>query len=118
MRRGIGLRGYAQQDPLNEFRREAFRMYEELRGLIRHGVASTIFRVTVSPRAGAPDGGAAPGARAGQPRAAGRARADGAGRHGATAGADGRRVDGRGGGIGRRPDAAAPASRHAGRRRR
>ncbi len=48
MRRGIGLRGYAQQDPLNEFRREAFRMYEELRGLIRHGVASTIFRVTVT----------------------------------------------------------------------
>ena len=25
MRRGIGLRGYAQQDPLNEFRREAYR---------------------------------------------------------------------------------------------
>src|SRR5207344_1218536 len=48
MRRGIGLRGYAQQDPLNEFRREAFRMYEELRDLIRHGVASTIFRVTVT----------------------------------------------------------------------
>ena len=47
MRRGIGLRGYAQQDPLNEFRREAYRMYEELRGLIRHGVASAIFRVTV-----------------------------------------------------------------------
>ena len=47
MRRGIGLRGYAQQDPLNEFRREAFRMYEELRELIRHGVASSIFRVTV-----------------------------------------------------------------------
>ena len=48
MRRGIGLRGYAQQDPLNEFRREAFELYEELRGLIRHGVASTIFRVTVT----------------------------------------------------------------------
>ncbi len=47
MRRGIGLRGYAQQDPLNEFRREAFRMYEEFRDLIRHQVASTIFRVTV-----------------------------------------------------------------------
>ena len=52
MRRGIGLRGYAQQDPLNEFRREAFRLYEELRGLIRHGVASTIFRVTVTRGAG------------------------------------------------------------------
>jgi preprotein translocase subunit SecA len=48
MRRGIGLRGYAQQDPLNEYRREAYRLYEELRGLIRHGVASTIFRVTVT----------------------------------------------------------------------
>jgi preprotein translocase subunit SecA len=48
MRRGIGLRGYAQQDPLNEFRREAFRLYEELSGLIRHQVASTIFRVTVT----------------------------------------------------------------------
>jgi preprotein translocase subunit SecA len=48
MRRGIGLRGYAQQDPLNEFKREAFELYDELRGLIRHGVASSIFRVTVT----------------------------------------------------------------------
>ena len=47
MRRGIGLRGYAQQDPLNEFRKEAFRLYEELSGLIRRQVATTIFRVTV-----------------------------------------------------------------------
>ncbi len=47
MRRGIGLRGYAQQDPLNEFRHEAYRLYEELSGLIRHQVATTIFRVTV-----------------------------------------------------------------------
>ncbi len=47
MRRGIGLRGYAQQDPLNEFRREAYRLYEELSGLIRRQVATTIFRVTV-----------------------------------------------------------------------
>jgi preprotein translocase subunit SecA len=48
MRRGIGLRGYAQQDPLNEFRREAYRLYEELRGFIRHQVGTTIFRVTVT----------------------------------------------------------------------
>ncbi len=47
MRRGIGLRGYAQQDPLNEFRKEAFRLYEELRDLIRRQVTTTIFRVTV-----------------------------------------------------------------------
>ena len=56
MRRGIGLRGYAQQDPLNEFKREAFQLYDELRGLIRHGVASSIFRVTVT-RQPAPHGG-------------------------------------------------------------
>ena len=47
MRRGIGLRGYAQQDPLNEFRKEAYSLYEELSSLIQHQVASTIFRVTV-----------------------------------------------------------------------
>jgi preprotein translocase subunit SecA len=56
MRRGIGLRGYAQQDPLNEYRREAFRLYEELRGFIRHGVASTIFRVSVQRAPAAADG--------------------------------------------------------------
>ncbi|MCI0581753.1 MAG: preprotein translocase subunit SecA, partial [Chloroflexi bacterium] len=48
MRRGIGLRGYAQQDPLNEFRKEAFSLYEELSAFIRHQVASTIFRVTLT----------------------------------------------------------------------
>ncbi len=46
-RRGVGLRGYGGTDPLNEFKREAFKLYEELRGFIRHGVATTIFRVTV-----------------------------------------------------------------------
>ena len=60
MRRGIGLRGYAQQDPLNEFRREAFTLYEELRGLIRHGVASTIFRVSVTRQPAASDSGVDP----------------------------------------------------------
>ena len=33
MRRGIGLRGYGGIDPLNEFKREAFKLYEELRRL-------------------------------------------------------------------------------------
>jgi preprotein translocase subunit SecA len=61
MRRGIGLRGYAQQDPLNEFRREAHQLYGELRGLIRHGVASAIFRVTVN--VAPSDGGAGEGPR-------------------------------------------------------
>jgi preprotein translocase subunit SecA len=47
MRRGIGLRGYGGIDPLNEFKREAFQLYEELRGFISRQVASTIFRVQV-----------------------------------------------------------------------
>ena len=47
MRRGIGLRGYGGIDPLNEFKREAFKLYEELRGFISKQVANTIFRVQV-----------------------------------------------------------------------
>ena len=57
MRRGIGLRGYAQQDPLNEFKREAFALYDELRELIRHGVATSIFRVTVTRQPAPGEGG-------------------------------------------------------------
>jgi preprotein translocase subunit SecA len=81
MRRGIGLRGYAQQDPLNEFRREAFRLYEELRGLIRHGVASTIFRVTVTRGPGPSGNGSDPAVSASLARGAAALRS------GATAGA-------------------------------
>ena len=85
MRRGIGLRGYAQQDPLNEFRREAYRLYEELSGLIRHQVASSIFRVTVTrqPQEAAPmtfDASKLPRAGA-APRGTAAAAAGGGGRH-------------------------------------
>ena len=47
MRRGIGLRGYGGTDPLNEYKREAFKLYEELRGFISRQVANNIFRVQV-----------------------------------------------------------------------
>ncbi len=47
MRRGIGLRGYGGIDPLNEFKREAYSLYEELRGFISKQVANSIFRVQV-----------------------------------------------------------------------
>ena len=60
MRRGIGLRGYAQEDPLNAFRKEAFRLYEELGGFIRHQVASTIFRVTINRQPPTPPAGVFP----------------------------------------------------------
>ena len=48
MRRGIGLRGYGGEDPLQAFKKVAFSLYEELRGFIREQVAHTIFRVTVT----------------------------------------------------------------------
>ncbi len=48
MRRGIGLRAYSQRDPLNEFKVEAYRMFDELKSTIRHDVSSTVFRVTVA----------------------------------------------------------------------
>ncbi len=48
MRRGIGLRAYSQRDPLNEFKVEAYRMFDELKDTIRHDVTHTIFRVSVA----------------------------------------------------------------------
>jgi preprotein translocase subunit SecA len=44
MRRGIGLRGYGQRDPLVEYKKEAFRMYHELNDLIRQQVVYSIFK--------------------------------------------------------------------------
>ena len=53
MRQGIGLRGFAQEDPLNAFKKEAFGLFEEMSALIRHQVATTIFRVSHRPPAAA-----------------------------------------------------------------
>ena len=39
LRQVVGLRGYAQKDPLEEFKREAFKLFEEL--LIGKNVSST-----------------------------------------------------------------------------
>ena len=47
LRRGIGLRGYAQEDPLNAFKKEAFKLYDEFQGLIRVSIGRSILRVSV-----------------------------------------------------------------------
>jgi preprotein translocase subunit SecA len=86
MRRGIGLRGYSQQDPLNEFKKEAFGLYEELSGFIRHQVANTIFRVQI--QAQQPPQGAFPMPGPGM-AAAGGARTGGTGAGGGRAAATG-----------------------------
>lgn len=44
LRRGIGLRGYGQRDPLVEYKKESYRLYQELLGLINKNVAYSIFK--------------------------------------------------------------------------
>jgi preprotein translocase subunit SecA len=71
MRQGIQLRGYAQEDPINAFKKEAFVLYEEMRNLIRHQLATTIFRVSIVRQPVQPTGtegtGEAPAAGGGKP---------------------------------------------------
>ena len=44
LRRGIGLRGYGQRDPLVEYKKEAYRLYHELLDLIQKQVAYSIYK--------------------------------------------------------------------------
>jgi len=45
LRRGIGLRGYGQRDPLVEYKKESFRMYSELNVLIQKQVVYSIYKI-------------------------------------------------------------------------
>lgn len=47
LREGIGLRGYAQRDPLVEYKSEAFNMFERLMDGIKSEVAHRIFKIQV-----------------------------------------------------------------------
>ena len=42
LRQGIGLRAYAQKDPLNEYKSEAFAMFENMLGRLRENVTGTL----------------------------------------------------------------------------
>jgi preprotein translocase subunit SecA len=44
MRSGIGLRGLAQRDPLNEFKAEAFRAFEQLKVELEHHIVDMAMR--------------------------------------------------------------------------
>ncbi|MFN4293787.1 MAG: preprotein translocase subunit SecA [Thermoflexales bacterium] len=54
LREGIGLRAFAQRNPLVEFRTEASRMYEEMLASIREQVAHRIFNVQFNVQAPRP----------------------------------------------------------------
>ncbi len=45
MRQGIGLRGYGQRDPLLEYKKESYSLFQQLNNLIRKQVVYSIFKV-------------------------------------------------------------------------
>ena len=47
LREGIGLRGYAQQDPKQAYKREAFKMFSEMLESLKYDVTSTLYSVQV-----------------------------------------------------------------------
>jgi preprotein translocase subunit SecA len=47
LRQGIHLRGYAQKDPKQEYRREAFELYGELLSVIKNDVVKSIMAVRI-----------------------------------------------------------------------
>lgn len=56
LRQGIGLRGYAQRDPLVEYKNEGFRMFEQLMFAIDDEVVHRVFKLQVeqAPQAAQP----------------------------------------------------------------
>ncbi len=49
LRRGIGLEAYGQRDPLVEYKRQAFELFEELGANIRRTVVRSLFRYAPQP---------------------------------------------------------------------
>src|SRR5208283_4151902 len=47
LKEGIGLRGYAQQNPLTEYQKEGFDMFEAMLAAIRQDVVEKVFSVQV-----------------------------------------------------------------------
>ena len=68
LRQVIGWRGYAQRDPLNEYKQEAFELFDSLIGRLREQVTGNLMRIEVrfdAPEQGGemlPQGGAEAGA--------------------------------------------------------
>ncbi len=45
LKEGIGLKAYAQRDPLNEYKKESFNMFENMRSTVKKAVIDTMFKV-------------------------------------------------------------------------
>ncbi len=51
MRQAVGLRGYAQRDPLHEYKSEAFQLFEHMLGRLRKDVTGQLMHVVLTQRA-------------------------------------------------------------------
>ena len=49
LRSGIGLRSYGQRDPLIEYKKESFRLFEDMLGHLERGVLQLFFRAELAP---------------------------------------------------------------------
>jgi preprotein translocase subunit SecA len=47
LREGIGLRGYGQKDPKQEYKKEGFKIFGEMMGLIGRNVCDKLFHMQV-----------------------------------------------------------------------
>ena len=48
LKEGIGLRGYAQQDPLRIYRKEGFDMFQGLMERVKEEIVDILFKIQVS----------------------------------------------------------------------
>jgi preprotein translocase subunit SecA len=55
LRQGIGLRAYGQRDPLNEYKREAFALFNNMLEELRERVTSLLLRIELQPNAPLPE---------------------------------------------------------------
>jgi len=67
LRQGIGLRGYGQKDPKNEYKAEGSKLFEKLFEVIEEEICNLILRVEVRPQGAAGEGGPPPPGFSGTP---------------------------------------------------
>jgi preprotein translocase subunit SecA len=54
LKEGIGLRGYGQRDPLTEYKKEAFEMFQEMVDHLKEVVLEQLFKVRIAREEAAP----------------------------------------------------------------
>ena len=66
LKEGIGLRGYGQRDPLTEYKKEAFDLFQEMVDRVKDAVVERLFKVQVA-RDAVPEPAPPPGRRRRRP---------------------------------------------------